>query len=338
MSPIRPAQELTVTRAATLAGACAAALALGACQPEARPEAPLSDAARQTEAQGAIRAGDRFWSHWSDGKAELDGYDLIQPRYGEKRHGRAVLVYVTEPWSRARNVKVDRYNPQDPDHTMALKLNAVRKFQTGVYDYSVLTSVFVEPGRGFAPMEITFSMQEWCGHVFEEAHFGDKAEVRLNSYFEGESGEATLPTGANFVAEDTLLIGLRGLAADELERKSGVVTLLGSATQRRLKHMPVKAFESKIAWSDKPSEVTVPAGTFKVHEATWGRQGGDTCTAWIEVAYPHRVIGWRCGDGEEARMTGSKRIPYWNTHREGDEVLLKELGLEPVGFAPDSKE
>lgn len=42
-------------------------------------------------------ASDIFWEHWSDGRAELSGYDLVQPRYGEKRHGRAVLVFVTEP-------------------------------------------------------------------------------------------------------------------------------------------------------------------------------------------------------------------------------------------------
>ena len=35
-----------------------------------------------------------FWEHWGDGKAELNGYKLVQPRYGEKRRGEAVLVEV----------------------------------------------------------------------------------------------------------------------------------------------------------------------------------------------------------------------------------------------------
>ena len=77
---------------------------------------------------------DGFWRYWSDSKAELNGYRFVQPRYGQLREGRAVLVFVTEPFSRSKKVKVDRYDRNNPDHTMVLNLNDVRKFQTGVYD------------------------------------------------------------------------------------------------------------------------------------------------------------------------------------------------------------
>ena len=53
-------------------------------------------------------AADEFWAHWGDGKGELNGYRLIQPRYGEKRAGTAVLVYVTEDFSDALRVKAAR--------------------------------------------------------------------------------------------------------------------------------------------------------------------------------------------------------------------------------------
>ena len=317
--------------------AIAALLLLAGCQSEVKPE---NITAQVTEAASpqASSASEGFWRHWSDGKAELSGYDLIQPRYGEKRHGRAVLVFVTEPYSRSRKVKVDRYNPNDPDHAMALKLNHVRKFQTGVYDYSVMTSVFVDPTRGFAPMEINFSMQEWCGHVFEEIHFdADGASFDLNSYVEGESRreKLTMPSGA--LAEDNLLIQLRGLGADALDTRAAEVDLLPSANFRRLNHRPVQLTPSKITWSDAPAEITVPAGTFQAREATWRRMDGSSCTAQLEVAYPHRILGWRCDDGELARLTGSTRLAYWGTHREGDEKLLSELGLAPVGFTPTSE-
>jgi hypothetical protein len=45
-----------------------------------------------------------------------------------------------------------------------LKLNAVRKFQTGIYDYSVLTSTFARTAAGFPVAKLSFSIQEWCGH------------------------------------------------------------------------------------------------------------------------------------------------------------------------------
>ena len=64
-----------------------------------------------------------FWQTWSDGQAEVSGYRLVQPRYGQSRTGHAVLIYVTEPFSRKKKVKVDRYTPNNPDHFTVLKLN-----------------------------------------------------------------------------------------------------------------------------------------------------------------------------------------------------------------------
>lgn len=276
-------------------------------------------------ATSAARAEGPFWPHWSDGKAEISGYDLIQPRYGELRRGRAVLIYVTEPFSKSKAVKVNQWNPQDPDQFNALKLNAVRKFQTGIYDYSVMTSVFVDPAKDFAPAKVTFSSQEWCGHVFEEARFTADASVRINSYFEGETADLTLPITA---AEDALFITLRGLAASELRAEDTTIEALPSALDRRLHHKPAVPVALNIRWS-VPGVTTVPAGSFPTRTATWNRGIGGECSADIELAYPHRIIGWRCGDGEQAKLLGSERIPYWQTHKEGDEALLKKLGLPP---------
>lgn len=276
-----------------------------------------------------------FWKHWGDGKAELNGYALRQPRYGEVREGRAVLIFVTEPYSRTRHVKVDRYDPDDPDHVNVLKLNAVRRFQTGVYDYALMTSVFAEPDRGFRPLEVAFGAQEWCGLVHEEARFDDdRVTVSTRSYFEGESGDAALPLGPDVVAEDALPILLRGLDAETLAREERAVRLVPSATHRRLRHAPLKLHPTRIEWTDAPKTLTVPAGTFEVHEATYGRADGVACTYQIEVPYPHRLIGWRCADGEEARLTGTTRLAYWKTNREGDERHLEDLGLKPMRMAP----
>ncbi len=35
----------------------------------------------------APTAAQDFWAHWGDGKAELNGYVLKQPRYGAVRRG-----------------------------------------------------------------------------------------------------------------------------------------------------------------------------------------------------------------------------------------------------------
>lgn len=265
-----------------------------------------------------------FWAHWSDGKAELNGYDLVQPRYGELRTGRAVLVYVTEPFSRSRGVKVDAYNRANPDHFTALKLNHVRDFPTGIYDYNLMTSVFVDPARDFAPVKISFTGQEWCGHVFEEARFGDaQADVMINSYFDGES---TAKTVAATGSEDAIFIQARQLAAQQLSTAPQRMTVIPAAIMRRLKHRRAAPATVRLTWSDV-REVTVPAGTFSVRGATWTRPTGGQCTLDVEIAYPHRIIGWQCTDGEKAALRGSTRLPYWQLHRNADAKHLEALGF-----------
>lgn len=325
------------SRAHHLVHACWLTFALLACQADVKPEAVPTSAGEASPRTGAARF-EGFWQYWGDGKAELNGYDLLLPRYGEKRRGRAVMVFVTEPYSRSQKVKTDYYDRNNPDHLQALKLNKIEKFQTGIYDYSTMTSVFTEPAREFKPLEVTFSMQEWCGMLFEEVHFDDdKAIVNINSYFEGESTRSELPMGdAGVMAEDAIWIALRGLASAELPRDPQKVTLLGSALRRRMRHVKATPYETTVRWSDAPKKLKVPAGEYEVYEATWGRQGSGSCTAQIEAPYPHRVVGWTCSDGTVARLTGTTRLDYWRTHNEGDEALLRRMGLEPLNFAPTS--
>ena len=88
-------------------------------------------------------AAQDFWKHWGDGRAELNGYRLVQPRYGSPRAGTAVYVFVTEDFSDALRVKADPGKHSAGDVFPVMKLNAVRDFQTGIYDYNVMTSTFL---------------------------------------------------------------------------------------------------------------------------------------------------------------------------------------------------
>src|ERR1043166_6066798 len=83
-------------------------------------------------------ADPEFDSYWHDGKAELDGYKFTISRYGQERKGQGVLVYVTEPFSESKRVKVDDPSKNAADAFEAFKLNAVRDFQTGIYDYNTM--------------------------------------------------------------------------------------------------------------------------------------------------------------------------------------------------------
>ena len=49
---------------------------------------------------------DEFADYWYRGQAEITSYDLEQARYGELRSGTAVLVFVTEDFSKGQITKV----------------------------------------------------------------------------------------------------------------------------------------------------------------------------------------------------------------------------------------
>ncbi len=288
-----------------------------------------------------------FERSWQDGKAELNGYRYAVTRYGEERGGRAVLVYVTEPFSMRRRVKVDDASRDPADTFEALKLNLVRDFQTGIYDYNTMTSVFAR-SSDFAPAKISFSSAEWCGHVYEELRF-DRSAVRqtVRSYFEGESGdwERAAPRGG--VPEDNLYILLRGLRGAYLRPgETRTVPFLPSSLVRRLTHRATAWGTATIGRADRSESVRVPAGTFDAIRYTVAPDDGREGRFWIEAAHPHRLLRWTWsgaargtrpgGDAaESASLTGTLRVPYWTLHGNGDERWLETLGLEPLPGAGD---
>jgi len=301
-------------------------------------------------AAGAAASEPTFEQTWRDGKAELDGYHLAVMRYGEWRAGQAVLVYVTEPFSMRRRVKVDDPSKDPADTFEALKLNLVRDFQTGIYDYNTMTSVFAR-SSDFAPSKISFSSAEWCGHVYEELRF-DRAAVRqsVRSYFENESGDRDLKAPRGGVPEDNLYILLRGLRGAYLRPgETRTVPFLPSAVTRRLTHRAASWGSATIERSARAERVIVPAGTFASRRYVVTSDDGREGIFWVEEAAPHRLLRWTWsgaargsrmgGDAaERAELTGTVRVPYWNLNRNGDERRLRELGLEPLPGAGDPRD
>lgn len=105
-----------------------------------------------------------FDKYWYDGKAEISSYKLKQGRYGEIHRGTASLIFVTEPFSPQRFVKPYQENKQS---ISVLKLNFVKKFNTGIYPYSMMTSTFLPIDSTYS-LKVSSSSQEWCGHTYME--------------------------------------------------------------------------------------------------------------------------------------------------------------------------
>jgi len=316
-------------------GTAVACLAMAGATPTPPPRPPAA-------------AAPTFESIWQDGRAELDGYRYTVTRYGQLRHGTAVMVFVTEPFSKAKHVKVDDPKKNPKDTFEALKLNFIRDFQTGIYDYNTMMSLYTR-SRDFSPVKIAFSCDEWCGQVYEEMNVeGPQINDRYASYFEDESATAQLKLQQNGLTEEELLIRLRDLRGAWLkpgERRT--VPFLPSAFLRRLTH------RRELGWEEATIErvrdvqaVGTPAGTFETTPYLVRVKNGPGAVYWIEQAYPHRVVrwqwspsptsahsktasvGWSPAEGlDGGELTGSARLKYWEIHRVGDETYLAQLGL-----------
>ena len=280
-----------------------------------------------------------FDAWWHDGRAELDGYRLTVMRYGHPRQGRAAAIYVTEPFSRSQQVKLDDPSRSPDDAIDVLKLNLVRDFQTGIYDYHTILSLFAR-SADFAPVKITFSSSEWCGQVYEQLNFRETGvSQRVFSYFEGESGERRLDLPAGGIAEDNLFILLRGLRGPFLEPgRRRTVPFLTSPFHRRLAHRRADWAPATIERLARSQRLTVPAGTFDTDVYVVRPADGREGRFHVERAHPHRIVRWAWAPAPGARplggtdvgeLTGTTRLQYWRTNDPGDEKYLRELGLEP---------
>ena len=285
--------------------------------------------------RGAASAAPPFWTHWADGKAEMNGYRLVQPRYGHERPGSAALIFVTEDFSDSARVKADPGKHPASDVYPVLKLNAVRDFQTGIYDYNVMTSVFARVDAGFPIAKVSFSSQEWCGHVYHQLiPRSGKVSGIFHSYFDGEAdGTDALALPGDGVMEDAVPILVRGWLGDWVARgASRTVPFLPSLLRSRLQHKRLAWGRATVSRAAAPSRVTVPAGAFEVDTWTVAEEGGRTVTYLVETAAPFRLVRWTASDGEEASLLGSKRMAYWEMNGPGGEKSLKDMGFRVPAY------
>jgi hypothetical protein len=238
---------------------------------------------------------------------------------------------VTEEHSVKERVKIEGDTSGVPaaKKFAVLKLNAARDFQTGIYPYHVLTSVFARVDDGFAPSKISLSVQEWCGHVYHQMLM-EKSKVNetLHSYFGGEADQANAyDRPANAIFEDDLPILVRELRGPWIAPGSSIEGALApSLLTLGFDHKNFawgKAVISKAAAAENVKtalgEKAATRWTVRAPSGTW--------TYLVEKDAPRRILAWSNDRGEKAEITGSARLPYWQLHGAGDEKFRKELGL-----------
>lgn len=270
---------------------------------------------------------------WYDGQAEVSGYRWRGSRYGEMRAGEAVAIFVTETIGAKEHVKVDRPEEYRGETLTVLKLNLVRDFQTGLYDYNTMVTAFADVDT-LRPVKQTFSSAEWCGHVYETLDVrGQELALDVQSYFQGESAQTTLPMKADGIPGEHLFVWLRGLRGHALAAgETRKLAYLADPFERRLRHAEASWGELTVAREAQSASASVPAGNFAALVYRLTSSDGRTGSVQIEEAYPHRLLSWSWTRGGEeldvGELAGSQRMKYWDMHGAGQESLRKQIGLE----------
>ena len=106
------------------------------------------------------------------------------------------MIFVTEDFSKSKQVKLDDSEKAGDDKVNVLKMNFTKNFVTGIYPYSMMLSAFtpIRKDQLHNTLKVTMSSQEWCGQVYAQANLKNKGyTITGHSYFEKEGDQNLYP-------------------------------------------------------------------------------------------------------------------------------------------------
>jgi hypothetical protein len=255
-----------------------------------------------------------FKDYWYAGEAEITSYELEQARYGEIRKGHAVLIYVTEDFLPNAQVKADN---QNPENISVLKLNATKKFNTGIYPYSIMQSTFYPLSTEQHALKISNSIQEWCGQTYTQLNNKSDFEINSHSYFEGEADQNYHLDKA--ILENELWTQLR---IDPKQLPTGNLEIIPSLEFTSLKHVAIKPYHANTEL--KPDSYTINYPELN-----------RTLTINFNNTSPYEILSWTESfkSGSEILTTKATKMatlksPYWNKNSNKDSILRETLRLK----------
>lgn len=269
---------------------------------------------------------------WYQGKAEVSRYELQQNRYKDVHPGEHIMIFVTEDFLTDQQVKNEGYGRANS--TPVLKNNQLRKFTTGLYDYSIMTSVFTPTKVNEFPYteKVTTSAQDWCGHAFMQINKKDEGgyQMHLHSYFEQEADQVKNIPDA--ILEDELFNRIR-MNPDGLPE--GSIRIYPGTLFARLAHKRFQPVEATAGMTDYVGE-EFQGTALKVYQLYFP-SFQRTLEIIFEQAAPHRIEGWiesnpSAFDGQIrrsiAKRTSTEWIDYWSKNSPEDTSIRTEMGIE----------
>lgn len=269
------------------------ALIFTACQtPKPQPTNNIA------QTHNNLNLSDQFKNYWFSGLGEVNTYALKQSRYGEIRNGHASLIFVTEDFSNLEQVKASR---PSANTTTVLKLNATKKFNTGIYPYSIMQSVFDPLTTQKHAKKLSFSSQEWCGQVYTQLNNREQFEVKSHSYFQNEADQILKLD--HVALENEVWTQLR---INPSELNLGKYMMLPSLEFIRLQHASIEP--SPVEVSQTRDSLTIST---HLNYPSIGRHLHITQKA----KFPFTITSWKSiyqNDTTSAQLLQQLHIDYWN--------------------------
>ena len=264
-----------------------------------------------TERQALIRA---FWY----AGAEVNRYELNQNCYGEQHSGHCEWIFVTEPFDRQQQVKDERAEAASIN---VLKLNALRRFHTGLYSYRSMVSTFQPVNMEDYPhsLKSNASIQDWCGQTFQQINRQAQGwQLRMFSYFQ-RMGDRELPL-ANAYLEDALWLRIR-LNPEKLPL--GEFAIIPGAFHCRIAHLQPQAL---------PAEARLHKGTTLWTYSLVYQNHDRELTVDFDADFPHIIRSWqtRSQQGTTTAVLRKRwmHCNYWEYNQPQDRRLRRKLDLD----------
>lgn len=259
-----------------------------------------------------------FNKYWYAGKAEITSYKISQVRYGEIYEGTAVNIFVTEDFLPEKQVKADYQNDKN---VPILKLNSTKKFTTGIYPYSLMTSTFSPIDVHKNAIKISFSSQEWCGNTFVQLNNRDDYEIQFYSYFENNTDRNI--NLEKYILENEIWNQLR-ISPENLP--TGKLQIIPSFEYLGLNHKKFQAYEAMAKLITQDSVMIYEINYPKLQR---------TLKITATKSFPYTIESWEeiiISRGKQLTTNATKiktiQSAYWNKNGVNDVKERKELGLD----------
>lgn len=265
-----------------------------------------------------IEKHSKFNEYWYAGKAEITSYKLTQVRYGEIHTGIAVNIFVTESFLPNKQVKADY---PSKNNIPILKLNSTKKYNTGIYPYSLMTSTFSPINMLHKAIKISFSAQEWCGNTFVQLNNEANFQVDFYSYFESDF-DKKISLKKNILENE--LWNLIRISPKKLP--IGKLQVIPSFEYLGLHHKKFKAYEAIATLKEKEG-----FQFYSLHYPLLKR----TLTIKITENFPYTIESWEETLSSRGKLLTTNAIKiktiqsaYWNKNKVANVSERKELKLD----------